>query len=147
MVLSLRTSQISLQAKMVLGGSRKWSQRRHGGAGGAWQWYFVSFISFALLGWLNEACICDANFLQSGTPSNANNSLHQSGVLVASAFYVTHSCNSPTGGYGGGPSSSELFTNPVRKEVTPGSNCGGSPRSESSGVGSSLLDSGLSPVS
>ena len=101
--LLLCTSWISLQAKMVLGGSRKWSWRRQGGAGGAWQWYFVSSISVALLGWLNEALICHANFLQLGTPSNANNSLHQSGVSVASAFHVTHSCNSPTGGSGGVP--------------------------------------------
>ena len=118
MVFSLHTSQISLQAKMVLGGSRKQSWRRHSGAGGAWQWYFISFISLALLGWLNEARICHANFLQLGTPCNANNSLHQSGVLVALAFHVTHSHNSPTGGSGGGPSSSELSANLVRKEVT-----------------------------
>ena len=100
---------------------------------GAWQWYFISFISLALLGWLNEACICCVNILQSGTSSNTINSLHQSGVLVASAFHVTHSHNSPTGGSGWGPSSSELSTDPARKEVTPGSNSGGSPRSESQG--------------
>ena len=122
MIFSLCTSWISLQAKMVLEDSRKWSRRRHSRAGGAWQWYFISFISVALLGWLNEAHICCANFLQSGTPSNANNSLHQSGVLVASAFHVTHSWNSPTGGSGGGPSSSELSIDLVRKEVTPHSN-------------------------
>ena len=127
MVFSLCTSQISLQAKMVLGGSRKQSHRRHSGEGGAWQWYLISSISMALLGWLNEAHICHANFLQSGTPSNANSSLHQSGVSVASAFYITHSRNFPTGCTGGDSSSSELSTNLVRKEVTPGSNSSGSP--------------------
>ena len=125
---------------MVLGGGRKQSQRRHGGAGGAWQWYFISFISVALLEWLNEACICHATFLQLGTPGNANSSLHQSGVPVASAFHVTHSCNSPTGGSGGDPSCSGLFADQVRKEVIPGSNTSGLPRSESSGVGSSSPD-------
>ena len=84
-------------------------------------------ISAALLGWLNEACICHANFLQSGTSGSDNSSLHQLGVLVASAFHITHSCNSPTGGSGGDSSSSELSTDPVRKEVTLGSSSGSSP--------------------
>ena len=127
-------------SKDSIGGSRKWPWRRHSRAGGSWQWYFISFISMALLGWLNEAHICHANFLQSGTPGNANSSLHQSGVLVASAFHVTHVHNSSTGGSRGGPSSSELSTNLVRKEVAPGSNSGRSARSESSGVSSSSRD-------
>ena len=107
---------------------------------GAWQWYFISSISLALLGWLNKAHTCHAHFLQFGTPSNTNNFLHQSGVSVILAFHVTHSHNSPTGGSRGGPSSSELSINLVRKEVTPGSNSGSLPRSESSGVSSPLLD-------
>ena len=107
---------------------------------GAWQWCFVSFISLALLGWLNEAHICHANVLQSGTSGNANSSLHQSGVLVALAFYIVHACNSPIGGSGGGPSSPKLSTNLARREVAPGSNSGGLPRSESSGVSSPPLD-------
>ena len=36
------------------------------------------YLCMALLGWLNEACICHANFLQSGTPSNANKLLSTS---------------------------------------------------------------------
>ena len=85
----------------------------------------------ALLGWLIEAHICNANFLQSGTPSNANSSLQQSEVSVASAFHITHFGNSPTGGSGGDSTSLELSTNLVRKEVTPGSSSGSLPRSES----------------
>ena len=107
--------------------------RMHSGAGGAWQWYFASFTSLALLGWPNKACTFCANLLQLGTPGTANNSLHQSGVLIVSAFHVTHLQNSPNGSSGGGPSSSKLSTDPLRKEVTPGSNSGSSPRSEIQG--------------
>ena len=82
-------------------------------------------------------------FFQLGTPGNANNSLHQSGVLVVLAFHVTHLQSSPTDGSRRGPSSSELSSDPVRKEVTPGSNSGGSSRSKSSGVSSPLAHSGL----
>ena len=114
---------------------------------GVWQWYLISFVLLALLGWLNEAHTCHANVLQLGTSSNANSSLHQSGVSAVSAFQFTHSLSSPMGGSRGGPSSSELSTSPVRKEVTPGSNSGSSPRSESLGVGSPLSDSGLSQTS
>ena len=102
---------------------------------GVWQWYFTSFTSLALLGWLNEACTFCANLLQLVTPDTANNSLHQSGVSVISAFHVTHLWNSPNGSSGVGPFSSELSSDPLRKEVTPGSNSGSSARSESSGVG------------
>ena len=93
------------------------------------------------------AHICHANFLQSGTPGNANSSLHQSGVLVASVFHITHLHNSPTGGSGGDSSSLELSTNLVRKEVTPGSNSSGLPRSKSSGVSSSPMEPIFSLVS
>ena len=104
----------------------------------------LCFLHFTgLLGWLNEACTFWANLLQLGTPSTANNSLHQLGVLVISAFHITHSQNSPNGGSGGGPCSSKLSADPLRKEVTPSSNSSGSPKSESSGVGSPLPDSGL----
>ena len=118
--------------------------RRHGGAGGAWQWSFVFFTSLAFLGWLNKACIFCASLLQLGTPGTANNSLHQSGVSVVSAFHVTHLQSSHTGSSGGGPSSSELSTDPLRKEVTPSFNSGSFPNSKSSAVASTSPDSGLS---
>ena len=137
-------SLISQQMKIVAGGGWKLLLRRHSGAGGTWQWYFASFISLALLGWLNKACSFHANLVQLGTPSTTNNSLHQLGVSVISAFHLTHSWNSPNGSSGGHPSSSKLSADPLRKEVTPGSNSSGCPKSESSGVGSPLPDSGLS---
>ena len=142
-IFSLHISLISRQVKIVFGGGWKLLLRRHS-EWGAWQWYFTSFTSLALLGWLNKAHTFCANLLQLGTPSTANNSLHQSGVLVILAFHVTHLQNSPNGDSGGGPSSSKLSTYPLRKEVTPDSNSSGSPRSESCGVSFPLPDSGLS---
>ena len=94
----------------------------HSGAGGASQWSFIFFTSLALWGWLKEACIFCTSLLQLGTPSTANNSLHQSGVSVTLAFHITHLQSSHTG-----LSSSELSTDPLRKEVTPSSNSGSSP--------------------
>ena len=143
-VFSLRTSLISQEVKIVFGGSWKLSLWRHSGVGGASQWSFIFFTSLAFWGLLNEAHIFCASLLQLGIPSNANNSLYQSGVSVISAFHVTHLQSSHTGSSGGGPSSSELSTDPLRKEVTPGSNFGSSLNSKLSVVASPSLDSGLS---
>ena len=129
---------------IVSGGSWKLFLRRHGGAGDASQWSFTLFTSLALLGWLNKACIFCTNLLQLGTPNTTNNSLHQSGVSVVSAFHVTHSWSSHTGSSGLGPYSSELSTDPLRKEVTPSSNSGSSPNSKSSAVTSPSPDPRLS---
>ena len=107
------------------------------------QWS-IYFTSLALWGWLNKACIFCTSLLQLGTPGTANNSLHQPGVSVVLAFHVTHLQSSHTSGSGGGPSSSELPADPLRKEVTPSSNSGSSPNSKSSAVTSPSSDSGLS---
>ena len=66
------------------------------------------------------------------------------GSAVVSAFHVTHSQSFHTGSSGGGPSSSELPTDSLRKVVTPSSNSGSSFNSKSSAVTFPLPDSGLS---
>ena len=61
-----------------------------------------------------------ASFLQSSNPNTTDNLVHQSRVSHFSAFHGTHWLNSMTTGSGGilSPSSSEVSSNPLKKDAT-----------------------------
>ena len=79
-----------------------------------------------------DACTSLASFLQSSIPGTVNSLVHHSGVLHLLAFQGTHWLNSKTVGSGGIflLSSSEVSSNPLRKEATASFSSGCSSKSE-----------------
>ena len=100
--------------------------------GGAWRLASLFPNSRIHCGSQKEACTSLASFLQSSIPGTIDNLVHQSRVLHFSAFHGTHWLKSKTVGFRGIllPSSSEVSSNPLRKEATASFSSGGSSRSE-----------------
>ena len=101
--------------------------------GGAWRVASLTPNSCICCGSPKDAHTSLASFLQSSIPGTVDNSVHHSGVLHLSAFHGTHWLNSKTVGSGGIllPSSSEVSSNPLRKEATASFSSSGSSKSES----------------
>ena len=123
---------MSLQAKIESAGSMNFCLWRHGSAGGAWRVASFEPNSHNCHGSPKDALTSLASFLESSFPGTADSSIHRSGILHLSTFYGTHWLNSTTGGSGDVslPSSSEVFSDPLRKEATVGFSSSGSSRSE-----------------
>ena len=103
----------------------------------------LHFLQLTHPGSQNEAHTSCDSLLWSPTSGTASISLHQLGILLASAFDITHLQNSLTGGLEGTlPSSSlEFSVDPLRKQVTSSPNFGGSSKSRSSVAAGTSLDS------
>ena len=95
----------------------------------------------------NNAHTSLASLLWSHISGTANNSAHQLGVSHLSALHGTHWLNSVTAGSRGilSPSSSEVPSDPLKKDATSGPSSGGSSKSEASAAVASSLDSVLGP--
>ena len=129
-------SLISLHAWIDSAGNINLHLQRHGSAGGAWRLASLIPNSHVCCGSQKEAHTSLASFLQSSIPGTIDNSVHQSRVWHFLAFHGTHWLSSKTMGSGGilSPSSSEVSSNPLRKEATTGFSSSGSSRSELSPV-------------
>ena len=113
-------SLMSLHAKIESAGDINFCLQRHGGAGGAWRVASLEPNSCNHHGSLKDALTSLAGFLASSFPGTANSSIHHSGVSHLSAFHRTHRLKSKIVGSRGVflPSSSEVSSNPCRKEAT-----------------------------
>ena len=92
-----------------------------------------------------DAQTCLASFLVSSPPSTVDNSIHQLGVLHLLAFHVTHSAESVMPGSSGIflPLSSDVPSDPHKKEATAGFSSSGSPKLAPSNSSSPNSVSGL----
>ena len=128
----LGTSQMSLHAKIELAGGINFFLWRHGNAGGAWRVASLESNSHICCGCAKDALTSLVSLLASSFPSTANSSSHQSGVLHLSDFHGTHWLKSIMLGPRGisSLSSSEVSSDPHRKEAMVGFSSGGSSKSE-----------------
>ena len=115
--------------------------------GGAWR--LASFIpnSFICCGSQNEAHTSLASFWWSPISGTANNSAHQPGVLQLLGLHSTHWLNSGTLGSGGIllPLSSEVPSDPLKKDAPSSPSSCGSSKSEPLAAVASSPDSILWP--
>ena len=126
------TSRILWHAKIESTGGINFFLQRHGSAGGAWRVASLESNFCIHCGSMKDTLTSLANLLASSFPGTANSSSHQSGVSHLSDFHGTHSLKSIMLGSGGvsSLSSSEVSSDPCRKEATVGLNSGGSSKSE-----------------
>ena len=129
---SLGISQMSLHVKMELAGGINFFLWRHGSAGGAWRVTSLESNSCNCCGSAKDALTSLASLLASSFPDTANSSSHQSGVSHFSDFHGTHWPKSIILGSRGIflPSSSEVSSDPHRKEATVGFSSSSSSKSE-----------------
>ena len=129
---SLGTSRMFLHAKIESAGGINLFLQRHDSAEGAWRVASLVSNSHSHCGSMKDALTSLASFLMSSFPGTANSFSHQSGVSHLSAFHGTHTQKSIISGSRGIflPSSSEVSSDPHRKEATVGFSSGSSSKSE-----------------
>ena len=136
---SLGTSLMSQLAKIEPGSGIRLCQWRHGRAGGAWRVALLAYSSPNHHGSPKDTLTCLASFLVLSSPGTTDSSIHQLGVSHFPAFHWTHSAKSRTAGSGSisPPSSSDVSSDPHRKQATVATNSGSPPKSASPPLGPS----------